>query len=103
MTPAHLRRWCVKAPRAVCDCVCVSTLLGVRLLVPAGGEKSHTLALMLLAPGTYQITAATCRLHDMEGPPVPTSPGPLARRPRTTTQADEEAPLLQPLHIIVTA
>lgn len=71
---------------------------GVQLLVPAGGERCHTVALMLLAAGTYQVTAAGCRFQEASG----VAKGQQVRLP-TTRPGDEDLPLLQPLYVVVKA
>lgn len=71
---------------------------GVQLLVPAGGERCHTVALMLLAAGTYQVTAGGCRFQEASGVAIG-----LPVRPPVTRPGDEDLPLLQPLYIVVKA
>ena len=40
-----------------------TTCAGVRLAVPAAGEATHSCALMLLAPGVYQVFGTSVRCH----------------------------------------
>ena len=82
------------APAPKCSGTALSddgTSAGVRLAVPAAGEALHSCALMLLAPGAYQIFGTSIRCHwgaDSDG---------------RGADSTLEAICLYPLHILVTS
>ena len=69
----------------------VATSTGVRLAVPAAGDAMHSCALMLLAPGAYQVYGTGISCHSGPG------------GDRRGGKALEEAVSLYPLHVLVTS